>query len=257
MLNQKRAESVITVFLLFTFYIIASLLLVYSNYMQKDLPFIILSVFFWILAFVSLYIFHQNIYKRETKVYSRRSSKEINLLHYFEQEINNAGIEQKDYILYIDFFSNKADFENVFRNNEIIPRMAKHSSLVTILETAIKEAKEKIYDAIWCVFDRDVLLSTGSSKGLEMKFNEANRLDIQFADSLPAFEIWFLLHYVLPKQYYKNQDELINELQKYINNYSKDVNWLSRENLYIKLKPLVSNAIQNNIKLEQRIVCEF
>ena len=120
MLNQKRAESVITVFLLFTFYIIASLLLVYSNYMQKDLPFIILSVFFWILAFVSLYIFHQNIYKRETKVYSRRSSKEINFLHYFEQEINNAGIEQKDYILYIDFFSNKADFENVFRNNEFV-----------------------------------------------------------------------------------------------------------------------------------------
>lgn len=88
--------------------------------MQKDLPFIILSVFFWILAFVSLYIFHQNIYKRETKVYSRRSSKEINFLHYFEQEINNAGIEQKDYILYIDFFSNKADFENVFRNNEFV-----------------------------------------------------------------------------------------------------------------------------------------
>lgn len=119
MKNGSKSDKFFA-FLLFTFYIIASLLLVYSNYMQKDLPFIILSVFFWILAFVSLYIFHQNIYKRETKVYSRRSSKEINFLHYFEQEINNAGIEQKDYILYIDFFSNKADFENVFRNNEFV-----------------------------------------------------------------------------------------------------------------------------------------
>ena len=100
------------------------------------------------------------------------------------------------------------------QNVTIIPRMAKHSSLITILETAIKEAKENIYDAIWCVFDRDVLLATGISKDLEQKFNEAKHLDIQFADSLPAFEIWFLLHYVLPKQYYKNQAELINELQK-------------------------------------------
>ena len=138
------------------------------------------------------------------------------------------------------------------QNVTIIPRMAKHSSLITILETAIKEAKEKIYDAIWCVFDRDVLLATGISKDLEQKFNEAKRFDIQFADSLPAFEIWFLLHYVLPKQYYKNQDELITELQKHINNYNKDINWLSKENLYVKLKPLVLNAIGNNIKLEQR-----
>ena len=147
---------------------------------------------------------------------------------------------KKTILLIVEGYTEKIYFSQMkfVENNQnvtIIPRMAKHSSLVTILETAIKEAKEKIYDAIWCVFDRDVLLS-----------------NIQFADSLPAFEIWFLLHYVLPKQYYKNQDELINELQKYINNYSKDVNWLSRENLYIKLKPFVSNAIQNNIKLEQR-----
>ena len=169
---------------------------------------------------------------------------------------------KKTILLIVEGYTEKIYFSQMkfVENNQnvtIIPRMAKHSSLVTILETAIKEAKEKIYDSIWCVFDRDVLLSTGSSKELELKFNEANRLNIQFADSLPAFEIWFLLHYVLPKQYYKNQDELINELEKYIKNYSKDVNWLSRENLYIKLKPLVSKAIQNNIKLEQRIVCEF
>ena len=123
---------------------------------------------------------------------------------------------KKTILLIVEGYTEKIYFSQMkfVENNQnvtIIPRMAKHSSLVTILETAIKEAKEKIYDSIWCVFDRDVLLSTGSSKELELKFNEANRLNIQFADSLPAFEIWFLLHYVLPKQYYKNQDELINE----------------------------------------------
>lgn len=164
---------------------------------------------------------------------------------------------KKTILLIVEGYTEKIYFSQMkfVENNQnvtIIPRMAKHSSLITILETAIKEAKEKIYDAIWCVFDRDVLLATGISKDLEQKFNEAKRFDIQFADSLPAFEIWFLLHYVLPKQYYKNQDELITELQKHINNYNKDINWLSKENLYVKLKPLVLNAIGNNIKLEQR-----
>lgn len=131
---------------------------------------------------------------------------------------------KKTILLIVEGYTEKIYFSQMkfVENNQnvtIIPRMAKHSSLITILETAIKEAK---------------------------------RFDIQFADSLPAFEIWFLLHYVLPKQYYKNQDELITELQKHINNYNKDINWLSKENLYTKLKPLVLNAIDNSIRLEQR-----
>lgn len=164
---------------------------------------------------------------------------------------------KKTILLIVEGYTEKIYFSQMkfVENNQnvtIIPRMAKHSSLITILETAIKEAKENIYDAIWCVFDRDVLLATGISKDLEQKFNEAKHLDIQFADSLPAFEIWFLLHYVLPKQYYMNQAELINELQNHISNYNKDINWLSKENLYTKLKPLLLKAIGNNIKLEQR-----
>ena len=171
------------------------------------------------------------------KTYKIKSKKTILLIV--------EGYTEKIYFSQMKFVENN-------QNVTIIPRMAKHSSLVAILETAIKEANENIYDAIWCVFDMDVLLSTGISKELEKKINEAKKINIQFANSLPAFEIWFLLHYVLPKQFYKNQDELIIELRKYISNYNKDINWLSRENLYIKLKPLVSNAIDNNIKLEQR-----
>ena len=164
---------------------------------------------------------------------------------------------KKTILLIVEGYTEKIYFSQMkfIENNQnvtIIPRMAKHSSLITILDTAIKGAKEKIYDAIWCVFDRDVLLSTGCSKELELKLMEAKHVNIQFADSLPAFEIWFLLHYVLPKPYYKNQDELIAELQKHISNYTNDINWLSKENLYVKLKPFILCAIDNNIKLEKR-----
>ena len=83
---------------------------------------------------------------------------------------------KKTILLIVEGYTEKIYFSQMkfVENNQnvtIIPRMAKHSSLVTILETAIKEAKEKIYDSIWCVFDRDVLLSTGSSKEIELKFN--------------------------------------------------------------------------------------
>lgn len=160
-------------------------------------------------------------------------------------------------LLIVEGYTEKIYFSQmkVAENNQnisIIPRMAKHSSLSIILDTAIKEKKENIYDDIWCVFDKDVLIANGISEDLHKKIEDAKKNSIQFADSLPAFEIWFLLHYVLPKKYYKNQNELIIDLKKYIKNYCKENDWLYKENLYLKLKALIPNAIANSKKLEQR-----
>ena len=60
---------------------------------------------------------------------------------------------KKTILLIVEGYTEKIYFSQMkfVENNQnvtIIPRMAKHSSLVTILETAIKEAKEKIYDSI-------------------------------------------------------------------------------------------------------------
>lgn len=155
------------------------------------------------------------------------------------------GYTEKIYFSQLKFAENN-------QNVTITPRMAKHSSLLTILETAIQEAHTNIYDSIWCIFDRDVLLTSGISDVLNKKLDTAKSLNIQFADSLPAFEIWFLLHYTMPKQFYKNQEELINELKKYIVNYKKEIDWLSRTNLYVTLKSFLPTAIAHNKKLEQR-----
>lgn len=133
----------------------------------------------------------------------------------------------------------------------ITPKLAKHSSAKTILETAIHGCKEGAFDSVWCVFDRDTILKDGLSKDLKALFDEAKKLEIHFADSLPAFEIWFLLHYEMPKRFYKNQDEAIKDLQKHLVGYAKEKKWLSCAQLYAKLKPQLENAIDNSMRLEK------
>lgn len=132
----------------------------------------------------------------------------------------------------------------------ITPKLAKHSSVKTILETAIRECETGTFDSVWCVFDRDTILKDGISKDLQDLFDDAKELKINFADSFPAFEIWFLLHYEMPKRFYENQDEVIKDLQKHLADYSKEKRWLLRENLYSKLKPQLQTAISNAEKLE-------
>ena len=149
------------------------------------------------------------------------------------------------------YFSQMKSAENN-QHVTIIPRMAKYSSPIRIIEDAIKAASDNVYDSIWCIFDRDVFINDKISDDLERKINLAKKKKVKFADSLPAFEIWFLLHYCIPKQFYKNQDELITELKKHIANYQKNKDWLARVNLYNMLKDYIENAISNNKKLEQR-----
>ena len=139
----------------------------------------------------------------------------------------------------------------------IIPRLAKHSSLISILDTAIKEFEGRIYDSIWCVFDRDILLSSNVSNELALKLKQATSLGIKFADSLPSFEIWFLLHFELPKKYYKNQEMLIKDLKNYIQNYEKNSDWFIKTNLYAMLRKLLNIAKTNSKILEKRNADSF
>lgn len=101
------------------------------------------------------------------------------------------------------------------------------------------------------MFDRDTFSSNKTSENLQSLFSEAKKLGIHFADSFPAFEIWFLLHYEMPQRFYENQDEAIKDLQKHIDGYSKTRKWLSCASLYSKLKPQLERAISNSKNLEE------
>ena len=134
----------------------------------------------------------------------------------------------------------------------IIPKMAQHSDLYHVLKNAKTEKDSNVYDSVWCVFDTDTLKTNKITSELSALIEECRRSGIKFADSFPAFEIWFLLHYEMPKLTYNNQNEVIRSLLKYISDYSKEKKWLESKHLYLFLKTLQESAIKRSKDLEMK-----
>lgn len=131
--------------LLIAFYIIVSGLLLYSNLFVKNYVLPVLSLILWIISVIISYSFQQHIYRRETKLYSKHSTTKTNFLYQFEQQLNNFGIERKDYTLYENYFAMELNFKNTFRNNEIAVYLS--TIVCPILITTIPDEK-KIESAI-------------------------------------------------------------------------------------------------------------
>ncbi len=53
--------------------------------------------------------------------------------------------------------------------------------------------------------------------------------------------------------YYRTQDGVIDDLKKYIPDYSKNQEWLSSAKLYSKLKPYFDNAMNGAENLNKRM----
>ena len=163
----------------------------------------------------------------------------------------------KTFLIVVEGPTEKIYFSDVKTNGHIPgvtvnPKIAKHSDLNTILKTAVTEIKTDVYDSVWCVFDRDTIVKEGMSKELKKQYENAKSLGIRFADSMPAFEVWFLLHFAMPAQFYSSQDRVIKELKKHIADYEKDQKWLTSANLYSKLKPYFKDAMKKAAELDKK-----
>ena len=163
----------------------------------------------------------------------------------------------KTFLLVVEGFTEQIYFSDVKTTRRIPgitinPKIAKHSDLSTILRTAIREYNTNAYDSVWCVFDRDTITEQGMSDDLKKQYNTALDLGIQFADSMPAFEVWFLLHFAMPSPFYISQDGVIKDLRKYISDYSKEQAWLSSAKLYSKLEPYFDAAEKIAIELDKK-----
>ena len=68
---------------------------------------------------------------------------------------------------------------------------------------------------------------------------------IEFVVSNPTFEVWLLLHFTYTTKYYKNSQEVIMDLKKYIPDYEKNLD------VFTKCEERIQEAIQNTEKLEK------
>lgn len=167
---------------------------------------------------------------------------------------------QKTMLLVVEGTTERIYFERLkgyerYSSLKIKPDLPKHSNLKTLLEHAKSEQKTGAYDYVWLLFDRDILLTQKLSKSTLDLINNPEKLKsqgINIADSMPCFEIWFLLHYVLPKQSYQNQDVLIKELCKYFPSYCKKQEWLDKNDIYKLLKNNLNTALENAKQLRFR-----
>ncbi len=131
------------------------------------------------------------------------------------------------------------------------PKLIKNSSPYYILKEALEAQKENVYDFIWCVFDKDVL-STTKPRDFDLLYARAEKKKINFAESLPCFEVWLLLHFILPAKYFANAEAVEIELCKHLKGYCKESKWLQRSEIYNILKKHQKTAISNAKILSDR-----
>lgn len=163
-------------------------------------------------------------------------------------------------LLVVEGTTEKIYFERLkglekYSSLKIRPDLPKHSDITALINYAKKEQKTKVYDYVWLLFDRDVLLTQNHPKATLDLINHPEKLKdqgIEVADSMPCFEIWFLLHFCIPKQYYQDQNKLISELCNYLPNYCKKQEWLAKNDIYSMLKDKINIALDNSKVLRDR-----
>lgn len=135
------------------------------------------------------------------------------------------------------------------------PSLCKNTSIDEIS----KKVKDLIKDFVFiiCVFDLDVINRDNKEKAKYDKLinKYKNKDNILFCASCPSIEYWFLLHYKQTNKYFKDSNEVANELKKYLKDYDKKEEYLKKtkwvEELLKdnKLQTAIERAKQNHDKL--------
>ena len=119
------------------------------------------------------------------------------------------------------------------------------------------------YDKVFWIIDFDVIISETrkAKKGNETALQEFKRYYIEIEKHFenifiilnnPCLEYWILLHFQETSKYYDNCDNATKELKKYLKNYEKTLSYYTKQDndIYLKLKPYLNNAIKNAKKLK-------
>ncbi len=129
----------------------------------------------------------------------------------------------------------------------IEPKLSPKNDPINVIETARKEMNRADYDHIWCIFDSDTL----SKHSYQKACKKARDLGVHIADSLPCFEVWFLLHFGFSSKQYEKCSQVIEDLRIHVHGYSKNQEWLKQKNMFITYQEKISDAIKNAKLIKQ------
>jgi hypothetical protein len=160
-----------------------------------------------------------------------------------------AGRQLKPmYLILVEGATERIYFEELWDCNPrpgftIKIKKAKHGNPEPLVHEALRERDEGVYNFIWCVYDCDVFQHS-NMESFETIYKKAIERGIQFAESMPSIEVWFVLHYGKPQKFYQGKAAVIKDLQKHIPGYCKEQRW-QEKNLYLNLKVRQDEAFFN------------
>lgn len=133
--------------------------------------------------------------------------------------------------------------------NVVVARNIGGSSPNVIVDFAMKEyGKEKIYDRVFCVFDKDCHTTYAIALDKVRRARLGKGHTIEAITSVPCFEFWLLLHFVYTTKHFDNGPgsicgNVIVDLKKHIPAYAKgDVD------TYQIIKDKLDTAISRSIR---------
>lgn len=154
------------------------------------------------------------------------------------RRIPGKRIPRKAILIVCEGKATEPNYFSSFRNRfhistiemEIIPE---GGSPITIVDKSIRlrddrrsEVRRRTtskpeYDEVWCIFDTE---NPANNETLSSAIEKASCNKINLGISNPAFEYWYLIHFVYTNRPFRDAGELKQELSKYITNYTKSIN---------------------------------
>ena len=170
----------------------------------------------------------------------------------FEQRRRNKKNRSKNSFVIIGYEGiNKTEklyFKN-FHSKKCIIKFAKGNSTDPkgIVQDIVNYMKSDIEiddnDKVYAIFDTDV--NQSKQKQIEEAKKIAKEKGVEIITSTPTFELWFLLHFCYTTKEFISNNDLQNDLKKYIEGYAKN------NNTYLDVKEFTKKAIENNKRLEK------
>lgn len=131
------------------------------------------------------------------------------------------------------YFSNMRQHEKF--GFKVVPGFPKHSDYKSIIQTARNKIDEG-YDLVFCVLDLDRIITNATEEkgyNIEKSKSKANK-GIEFIETMPCIELWFLLHFLknYSSKVYLDYNQVSMPLKNYIPGYEKTAKFLKPIRLY-------------------------
>jgi len=131
------------------------------------------------------------------------------------------------------YFSNMRQCEKF--SFKVEPELPKHSDYKTIINTA-RRKRDEGYDLVFCVLDLDRILTNDTEKKgyLSEKIKRKANNGIEFIETMPCIELWFLLYFLdkYSSKVYLDYEQVSKPLKNFIPNYEKTADFFKSTQIY-------------------------